>query len=248
VTKIIFSKVMWVGRAAVFLVGLTVIVAATFGVASEASARVPSVKKGVVNTVKSVTTLVGSLADPILRLDNNGAGPALELQVEPGKAPMTVNSDTKVDNLNTDKLDGKDESAFAPVSGFGADEVIGRVGPLPLEGTYTSKGGTLVIFASGSGFRSSANTRFSGRIGMNVFVDGIFQGRAEVFTDERDSHKAFVGDYAVVEGLPADNHTIRLEAVYFEPFCNTAAERPDFSCTTTDSVDFFRVTVMELPV
>jgi hypothetical protein len=47
----------------------------------------------------------------MLRIDNNNAGAnatALDLRVEPGKAPMTVDSDAEVANLNADKLDGHD--------------------------------------------------------------------------------------------------------------------------------------------
>lgn len=112
--KKVFGRVMWVGRATVFLVGLAVVLALMFGAASTAfAAKAPTLKLGVQNAVKAVTSMVGTLADPILRLDNNGAGPALDLQVEPGKAPMTVNSDTRVANLNSDKLDGQDAASFA---------------------------------------------------------------------------------------------------------------------------------------
>ncbi len=50
------------------------------------------------------------MAGPSLQIDNNStsaAATALDLQVEAGKAPMTVNSDAQVANLNADKLDGK---------------------------------------------------------------------------------------------------------------------------------------------
>ena len=102
-----------VGKVTVFLVGLAVVLFLTLAIVAQAAdARVPSLKKGVVNAVSSVTTLVGTLADPILRLDNNGTGPALDLQVEPQNAPMRVNSDTEVANLraanatNADEVDG----------------------------------------------------------------------------------------------------------------------------------------------
>jgi hypothetical protein len=56
-----------------------------------------------------VKSLVGSVAGPSLLIDNNSTNAtatALDLQVEAGKTPMKVNSDTKVANLNADKLDG----------------------------------------------------------------------------------------------------------------------------------------------
>lgn len=65
------------------------------------------------NAVEAVTSMAGSLAEPILRLDNNGTGPALDLQVESGKAPLTVSSTAgTATNLSADKLDGKDSSGF----------------------------------------------------------------------------------------------------------------------------------------
>ena len=112
--KIVVAKVMWMGRATVFAVGLAVVVGLTLavGAGTAEAAKAASLKAGVQNAIKATTSIVGTLAGPILRLDNNGTGPALDLQVEPGKAPVTVNSDTKVENLNVDKLDGKDGSTF----------------------------------------------------------------------------------------------------------------------------------------
>lgn len=115
------SKAMRVGRTAVFLVGLAVILAAVFGVASEAVAakKVPSLKRGVVNAVTSVTTLAGTLADPILRLDNNGEGPALDLQVEPDGAPLTANPEAgTATGLSADELDGEDSTDFVSADGI----------------------------------------------------------------------------------------------------------------------------------
>jgi hypothetical protein len=110
---------MWVGRAAVLFVGLAVILALVFGAATTALAHSGVDTKlfhlGHSNTSNAITKLVGSVAGPMLRLDNNSTGTgatALDLQVEPGKPPMTVNSGTKVTNLNSDKLDGIDSTSF----------------------------------------------------------------------------------------------------------------------------------------
>jgi hypothetical protein len=48
--------------------------------------------------------------DPTDRLHPDLVG--LDLRVEPGKAPMTVNSGAKVANLNSDMLDGKSADAI----------------------------------------------------------------------------------------------------------------------------------------
>jgi hypothetical protein len=129
-TKKIFKKVMFVGRATTFLVGLAVILALTAGLASTALAGTGVGARfdlGKVNTVNAITKLVGSVAGPSLQIDNNNAGAsatALDLQVEPGKAPMSVNSDGRVANLNADKIDGQDSGAFMPASTYRVDRPI----------------------------------------------------------------------------------------------------------------------------
>jgi hypothetical protein len=130
--KGIFEKVMWVGKATTFGVGLTVMLALVFGVATVALAAVPGdpFKLGQSNTINKISTLVGSASTAMLRIDNNGTGPALDLRVEPGTDPLTVNSNEEVDKLraanatradsasstdsatNADKLDGNDSTAF----------------------------------------------------------------------------------------------------------------------------------------
>jgi hypothetical protein len=120
------KKVMLVGRATTFMVGLAVILALTVGLASTALAGTgvgARFQLGQTNTVNAVTKLVGSVAGPSLIIDNNSTSAnatALDLQVEPGKAPMRVDSEAKVANLNADKLDGKDSSDFLGAGRFGA--------------------------------------------------------------------------------------------------------------------------------
>jgi hypothetical protein len=112
------SKVMWVGRATVFLVGLAVILALVLGVATTAfGANGDAWRLGQGNVATAITTLGGKLGvnGSMLRLINNDAGTddtALDLRVQTGEAPMMVNSDTKVANLNADKLDGVDSAAL----------------------------------------------------------------------------------------------------------------------------------------
>jgi hypothetical protein len=101
------SKVMWVGRATVFAVGLAVIVALLFGVATTAlGANGDFFKVGRFNSASSVSVL-----------DKSGAGPALRLRVGRG-APLAVNSSRKVDSLNADKVDGKDSSVLMPAQTY----------------------------------------------------------------------------------------------------------------------------------
>src|SRR5215207_3509470 len=65
---------------------------------------------GVTNAVDSITSLVGDVGGPSLRINNNSTASnatALDLRVEPGNSPMKTNSATKVTNLNADQLDGQ---------------------------------------------------------------------------------------------------------------------------------------------
>ena len=119
-------RVMWVGKATIFCVGLAVVLAVIFGVATTALAAVPGdpFKLGRANIVDRMTTLAGTVAGPLLRLDNNGSGPALALESNAGRPPLTVNAKSgKATNLDADRLDGKDSSAFLPTGGKAADAV-----------------------------------------------------------------------------------------------------------------------------
>ncbi len=241
------SKAMWVGRTASAVLGLALVLALVFGVATMALGADGQnfVLGSLNNAATKVTGLVGNVdGAAALRVTNPNTGTndtALDLRVQAGETPMRVNSAAKVANLNADKLDGRDFSAF------GANQVIGGVGPLPKEGTFTSKGGTLILSASGSGFRGTGTSQMEGRISMKVLVDGNTQGYVDGYTNERDSHKPFVPNDFVVTGLPAGQHTIRLEEDYNATDCNTANETQRDYCTDTDFNDFFNVTVLEIP-
>ncbi len=81
------------------------------------------------NTANAPTSLTASpsFAGKALQVTNTNTGAgatALGLNVASGHAPFTVNSPTKVANLNADQLDGLDSTSFVPSSGFR------RVGPV----------------------------------------------------------------------------------------------------------------------
>jgi hypothetical protein len=71
---------------------------------------------GRTNKVNQTTVLQGSTTSRLLQVTNTGTGPALQLTVKAGKAPMAVNSEVKVTHLNADLLDGLDSSAFRKVA------------------------------------------------------------------------------------------------------------------------------------
>jgi hypothetical protein len=125
----VIKKVMFVGRATTFMVGLAVIVALTVGVAGSAfGANGANFVLGKSNMANAITQLAGSVAGPSLLIDNDStdaAATALELEVEAGKAPMKINSGTQVANLNADKVDGLDASQLGGLSGV---EQVGVAG------------------------------------------------------------------------------------------------------------------------
>jgi hypothetical protein len=70
---------------------------------------------GQTNSIDAMSTLVGTVAGTMLRVDNHSTAAgatALDLRVEAGQAPMKVNSATMVGQLNADKVDGKDATDF----------------------------------------------------------------------------------------------------------------------------------------
>ncbi len=98
--------------------GVAVMLAVILGVASTAfGANGDAWRLGRVNAATAITVLGGAAGvdGPMLRLINNDAGTndtALELRVQSGEAPMIVNSDTKVDKLDADSVDGEDATSF----------------------------------------------------------------------------------------------------------------------------------------
>ncbi|HET7270018.1 MAG TPA: hypothetical protein VFI90_02920 [Rubrobacter sp.] len=115
--KVKLSGVLRAVRKTALVLGLAMTLALVLGITSTALAAVPGdpFHLGKVNAINALTSLVGSVNNAMLKVDNNSTGTsatALDLQVEPGKAPMKVNSQTKVANLNADRLDGKDSGEF----------------------------------------------------------------------------------------------------------------------------------------
>lgn len=108
-------------------------------------------------------------------------------------------------------------------------------GPLsrPLGGTFTSGGGVIIVFASGTAWWTQGNAPGNSPIGMSVQIDGQERGRCATCSNEPDSHKALASNPIVVSNLPAGSHTLKLV---------------DLPFTRTDQNDYFSVTVLELPL
>jgi hypothetical protein len=116
------NKALRVGKATMLAIGLGVSLAILLGVATAALAAVPGdpFKLGKSNKINAVSTLVGNVAGPMLTIDNDSTSfgaTALDLRVEPGKAPLKVNSDVRVSQLNADEVDGFGSSDLLTESG-----------------------------------------------------------------------------------------------------------------------------------
>jgi hypothetical protein len=128
-TKNMVSGILWLGRGAATVMGLVVVLALMLGVTTKALAGTgvgATFDLGRTNTVDALSRLVGSTNNALLRIDNDDGGTsatALDLQVEPGQAPMKVDSSTKVVGLNVDQVDGKSASAFLGTGDKAADAV-----------------------------------------------------------------------------------------------------------------------------
>jgi hypothetical protein len=116
-TSRVRSGAIKLGRATIFAVGVAVILAVVLGVATTALAAVPGdpFRLGRINSIDRLSTLIGTTANAMLRVDNNGTGPALSLEAGAGNPPVVVNAAAgKATNLDADELDGRDSSAFLP--------------------------------------------------------------------------------------------------------------------------------------
>jgi hypothetical protein len=113
----VVSKVMWVGRATVFLVGLAVILALLFGAASAAFANNNDnfILGVLTNRATDITRLTANVSGgPALQVINNNTdagSKALQLNVASGKPPLSIQATGggnpgKAINLNADKVDG----------------------------------------------------------------------------------------------------------------------------------------------
>jgi hypothetical protein len=120
------SKVAWVGRATVFLVGLAVILAVMFGVASAALGTTGQsfILGKANNTADTPTGLVSTLSDAAksaLIVNNKSGGAALDLRVgshtvppaDETVPPMKVNSQARVANFNAESAGFADDAAQA---------------------------------------------------------------------------------------------------------------------------------------
>ena len=145
------------------MVGFAVMLAVVLGVGTTALAAVPGdpFKLGRTNTIDKLTTLNGSISGALLRINNEGSGPALDLRVEEGKAPMKVDSDMRVANFNADKIDGQGANQLVRVASVTGESPLadGTTGTVATTRINAPVSGFLVIDAGSdlSSFSQDAN-------------------------------------------------------------------------------------------
>jgi hypothetical protein len=199
--KAAVGKTIRVGRITALYLALAIALAAMVGVASPATAAKAKdtvFQLGKKNPVKAISTMAGTLADPILRLDNNGTGSALDLQVESSKAPLTVNKEAgTATNLSADEVDGKDSTAF----------FSGKTYEVSSSGVFTGGGGTLAQVVPPN--CDSGDKMISGgaRAGNEDDLVGILpQGNVQFAMTVRDNGP---GSTITAKGLCADFPPLR---------------------------------------
>jgi hypothetical protein len=175
---------MWVGKATTFCVGLAVVIALILGISSAALAALPGdpFKLGQKNRVDRLTTLASALAGPVLRVDNDGPGTALDLRVgDPAAAPATktvppmkVDSQARVLNLNSDELDGKSASDFLSAGGKAADaETLDGLDSAQFMGAFSGRN---------DAFTSAFNSTPSKNISVQCLNNGkAVDGYAQIY-------------------------------------------------------------------
>jgi hypothetical protein len=178
------SKLMWVGRATVFVVGLAVILALMLGVATAAfGANGGNFILGKTNVATLLTKLGGQqgVNGAMFEVQNNNSGTddtALSLKVQSGEPPMNVDSPTKVTTLNADQIDGQDVTQIG-VNG------LQRVEAESAENSFSSKQATAVC-PSGKVLVGTGFYIFGGKTGTspnqetNVMMDFVIPGSTSV--------------------------------------------------------------------
>jgi hypothetical protein len=98
------------------VVGSVVSVLTLVGTAAVATTNLSGLLHlGKSNHSNATTSLTGTTNGPLVTLHNKGTGShatGLSIKVGPSRAPLQVNSSTKVAHLNADELDGKSASQF----------------------------------------------------------------------------------------------------------------------------------------
>lgn len=151
------------------------------------------------NTASNTTSLTAPVANQALKLRNvstTAGATALGLEVRSGHAPMTVNSGTKVVDLNADRVDGIDSGAFLQKGVSQSADASSAGGVVDVHNTGLSNGvqgttasgsasGVYGENTSGGGFGVAGR---AGTSGHAIYGDNTGSGYAGYFED-----KVFLG-------------------------------------------------------
>jgi hypothetical protein len=174
------------------------------------------------------------MASFLARLGGLGSNPPVANAKTAVNATNATNAQSAQTAQDAAQLGGQPASAYLR-RGAADFAFLGQhnlAGPLPTTRTFTSHGGSLLVFASGTAYSSAAGYL----IGVNVIVDGKIVGVLQGAASEAQSHKALPSVAAVVRQLPAGTHTITFD------------HAPVFPATKTDLYDLYSLTILELPI
>jgi len=219
-------------KGKVAMLAMAMVVIATVAVAPMATAQEaqkngkPWILGKLNNTATKTTGLIGKVATAAaLQVTNKAGGTALDLRVLTGVAPLTVNSTTKVANLNADLLDDKDSTDFLAKGSVRADGNIAdspavAVAPgataIPISKTFTAPSDGFVMVTGSVG--SVINAAGIGVLGYQVRVDGVpATSDPLAYALNTDSTSIFFDSGAVTAVVPvtAGSHTVDLQVTEF---------------------------------
>ena len=105
-------------------------------------------------------------------------------------------------------------------------------GGLPINGKFTSSGGTLIIWFSGTARHASQR-----RMMLDMYIDNVLKASSTLLANLSNTHMTFPSRAKVVTGIAAGDHTLQLKTSdMYEP-----------DQVKTDQYDFFHAIVMEFP-
>jgi hypothetical protein len=154
------------------------------------------------NSASSTTSLSAPTAGKALQVTNTSTAAgatALGLNVASGHSPFTINSGTKVTNLNADKIDGIDSSGFLPSASvkhliYTASATSSSSGapitPIATVGPYTIKG-------------QCENTISNNFTHARIYVRGI-AGTADSLWSETQNDSTDLGTHSTGLLIPAN--------------------------------------------
>jgi hypothetical protein len=124
------------------------------------------------NSASSTTALSGGTTGPALKVTNTSTGAGGSFNVASGHQPFTVNSGTKVVNLNADKLDGLDSTQLVPSS------KLRRIGPFTLTPPDNFTDSVQIASVPPFTFFGECTRNQNGHDGVDVYVVPSASGAA----------------------------------------------------------------------